>query len=158
MLSKAFPATHPKSGQPTFFRDKVLAAVFKDNTAWQKLHTIRENYPLWLERIKEVERGEAVIVLRQWRDRPYRSKTTEITRLGCEDGVGIQQLGFGWQNGVQVPIIEGWYMFGDWGSKKMLAQNDGLELQDWQDWFRSHDKDRATDKSLAIIHFTKFRY
>ena len=158
MLSKHFPATHPQKGQPTFFRDKVLAAVFKDSTQRQKLHTIRENYPLWLERIKQVEAGEAEICLRQWTGAPYRSKTVEIMRLGWQDGVGIQKLNFGWHNGEQIPVIEGWYMYGENGSKAELAKNDGLSLEDWQEWFKGHEKDTVYDKPLAIIHFTNFRY
>ena len=43
MLSKHFPVKHPNSELPTFFRDKVLAAVFNDNKSWQKVHTIRTN-------------------------------------------------------------------------------------------------------------------
>lgn len=158
MLSKVFPVTHKRAGEPTFFRDKLLAAVFSDTTHWQKLHTIRENYPLWLERIKQVQAGEAQLCIRQWTGKPYRSKTVEVTRLGWQDGVGIQRLNFGWHNGEQIPVIEGWYMYGENGSKTELAKNDGLSLEDWQEWFKGHEHDTVHDNPLAIIHFTNFRY
>lgn len=163
MLSVVFPVTHPRKGQPTGFKDKVLRAVCKTGERYlsdirPKVHTIRANYPLWKKRIDEVERGEAEICLRQWTGKPYRSKTVELARIGKADGVGIQKLNFGWHNGVQIPVIEGWYMFGDNGSKEELAKNDGLSTKDWMDWFKAHENDTVYDKPLAIIHFTNFRY
>ena len=79
-------------------------------------------------------------------------------RLGWQDGVGIQKINFGWRGDKQVPVIEGWYMDGENGSKAELAKNDGLSLEDWQEWFKAHEKDTVYDKPLAIIHFTNFRY
>lgn len=160
MLSKVFPATHSRKGEPTYFSQKVQAGqhptVFPNEVP--KLHTIRENYNLWRDRIAQVQAGEAEICLRQWTGAPYRSKTVEIMRLGWQDGVGIQKLNFGWHNGEQIPVIEGWYMYGENGSKAELAKNDGLSLEDWQEWFKGHEKDTVYDKPLAIIHFTNFRY
>lgn len=160
MLSKVFPVTHKRAGEPTFFSQKVHAAkyptVYPDEVP--KFHTIRANYPLWEKRIAEVQAGNAEICLRLWTGKPYRSKTIEIMRLGCDDGVGIQKLNFGWRGDKQVPVIEGWYMYGECGSKKELAKNDGLSLEDWQEWFKGHEKDTVYDNPLAIIHFTSFRY
>lgn len=160
MLSKVFPATHSRKGEPTYFSQKVQAG--QHPTAFPnevpKLHTIRENYNLWRDRIAQVLAGEAEICLRQWTGAPYRSKTVEIMRLGWQDGVGIQKLNFGWANDKQIPVIEGWYMYGEHGSKAELAKNDGLSLEDWQEWFKGHEKDTVYDKPLAIIHFTNFRY
>lgn len=160
MLSKVFPATHSRRGGSTLFSMKVIAAkypaIYEGMTP--KIHTIRENYELWRDRIAKVEAGEAEICLRQWTGKPYRSKTVEIMRLGCKDGVGIQKLNFGWHGGRQVPVIEGWYMDGECGSKQELAKNDGLTLEEWQEWFKGHAKDTVYDKPLAIIHFTSFRY
>lgn len=160
MLSKVFPATHSRKGEPTYFSQKVQAG--QHPTAFPnevpKLHTIRENYDLWRDRIAQVQAGEAEICMRQWTGAPYRSKTVEIMRLGWQDGVGIQKLNFGWHNGEQIPVIEGWYMYGENGSKAELAKNDGLSLEDWQEWFKGHEKDTVYDKPLAIIHFTNFRY
>ena len=160
MLSKVFPVTHKRAGEPTFFSQKVQAAkyptVFPDEVP--KLHTIRANYPFWKERIEKVLAGEAEICLRQWTGKPYCSKIVEIMRLTAEDGVGIQKLNFGWRGDIQVPVIEGWYMDGNFGSKQELAKNDGLSLEDWQEWFKGHEKDTVYDNPLAIIHFTNFRY
>lgn len=160
MLSKVFLATHSRKGEPTYFGLKVQAAQhpFIFDNVLPKVHTIRENYTLWRDRIAQVQAGKAELSLRQWSGAPYRSKTVVIMRLGCHNGVGIQKLNFGWHNGVQIPVIEGRYMYGANGSKAELAMHDGLSLEDWQEWFKGHEKDTVHDNPLAIIHFTHFRY
>ena len=153
MLSRRFPVNHPKAGQPTFFRDKLLASVFHNQEYWQKLHTIRANYLLWEKRIKEVKEGKAILSLRQWADKPYRSKTQEIVRLTASDGVGMQILEFDKDRDGMVS----WNFFdidGKYPSLEDVAHNDGLSLEDWKAWF----KDYNFSHPLAVIHFTPFRY
>lgn len=157
-LSKVFPSTHPRAGEPTNFRSKFERGI--------KIHTIRANYSLWAKRIAEVQNGEACLSIRQWTGKPYRSKQETIATLTKDDGVGIQVLKFSrdsfacgrayteFDNVITMtrnisiipPVISI-----DLG---ILAHNDGLSLQDWKDWF----KDYALSKPMAIIHFTKFRY
>ena len=163
-LSKTFPAKHPFSGLPTFFKTKLeIANVIPfdetnrqsvpDGQPQMKLHTIRANYPLWRKRFDEIERGEACISLRQWSGKPYASKQIEIGRLTKDDGIGIQLLKF-------QPDRDGQYVWwnfnidGRYGEVDDLAMNDGLTLYSWKQWFKSYD----LSKPLAIIHFTKFRY
>ena len=153
MLSKRFPVNHPKAGQPTFFRDKILASVFHNQEYWQKLHTIRANYLLWEKRIKEVREGRAILSIRQWADKPYRSKTQEIVRLTASDGVGIQILEFDKDRDGMVS----WNFFdidGKYPSLEDVAFNDGLTLEEWKAWFKDYDFSHP----LAVIHFTPFRY
>lgn len=151
MLSKFFPVTHHRAGEPTYFSQKVQAAKYPTllpNEA-PKLHTIRSNYDLWLKRIAEVQAGEAELVLREWEGKPYRSKTREIMRLTAEDGVGIQRLKIS-------KYLTKMYIDGQPMGRNMLhlPHNDGLNLVDWIEWFYGYD----FDKPLAIIHFTSFRY
>lgn len=153
ILSKHFPVTHPKAGQETGFKPKVIAALNNMPCYHKKIHTTRANYDLWKKRFEEVERGEAVINLRQWIGRPYRSKTELIKKLTDDDGISIQKLEFGVGSTLfDKPIIDGFYRYA--ASYTFLAANDGLSLADWQAWFKDYDK----TKPLAIIHFTDFRY
>lgn len=153
MLSRVFPTTHPKAGQETDFKPKVMAALNGMPCYRKKLHTIRANYELWKKRFEEVERGYAVINLRQWIGRPYRSKTVLIKTLTSKDGIGIQKLTFREYPNYHtpIPIIDDCSFF---PSCTVLAQNDGLCLADWFDWFKDYDKTQP----MAIIHFTDFRY
>ncbi|MBQ7697752.1 MAG: hypothetical protein IJT35_04135 [Paludibacteraceae bacterium] len=168
-LSQTFPATHPRKGEPTDFRTKLLSARYRQEggtlyTASDgkcKLHTIRANYPFWAKRFEQINAGEAVLSVRQWSGKPYRSKMIEICRLTKDDGIGIQRLKFAsdrdgqqcWWNF----SIDGRYCHYDTKADYVpneLAENDGLSYKDWQDWFRNYD----LSKPLAIIHFTNFRY
>ena len=83
MLSKSFPAQHPRKGEPTGFRE-----AFRKT----KLHTLRANYALWAKRFEEIAAGKACLSVRQWTGAPYRSKQKELARLTREDGIGIQRL------------------------------------------------------------------
>ncbi len=150
-LSKVFPATHKRRGELTEFLEKFLNGQTGTDD-FKKLHTIRANYTLWEKRIVDVQRGEAVLSVRQWSGRPYMSKQTPIATLTAEDGVGLQQL---------TDIDTNAYCFYPCVridkrdiDKVLVAKNDGLSLDDWRSWFKDYD----ISKPLAIIHFTKFRY
>lgn len=157
MLSQTFPANHPRRGEETKFKQQIINAIFV-NQGWNKIaaypelgdkrHTIRANYDLWEKRINEVQRGEACLSLRQWEGKPYRSKQIEFARLTSLDGVGIQMLTFG--RAFRLVTVDDEFYATPW----ILAKNDGLNLVDWEDWFKGYD----ISKPLAIIHFTKFRY
>lgn len=168
ILSRVFPKTHPRAGQPTGFNDKVMANFrypSYDPTLLEhkKLHTIRANYEYWKQIFEEVERGYAVINLRQWLGEPYRSKTVIIKTLTAADGIGIQKVKINTHHVClkneperlfsEVGIVDDVYEAVLVPSER-LAKNDGLELQDWLDWFRDYDNTQP----LAIIHFTPFRY
>jgi len=157
MLAKTFPATHPRAGEPTRFDEKILDGIKKvemgtEPSTW-KIHTIRHNYILWRNRMEEVAVGRAFLSLRQWSGRPYHSHQVELFKLTHENGVGLQHL-----------IVFGPDFFfeteGDsrerlkFGRTEDLAENDGLSINDFDRWFQKKDM----GKSMAIIHFTKFRY
>ena len=65
-LSRVFPQTHSRRGQPTGFSDKLAAGI--------KIHTIRKNYDLWAVNAEKMNRGGFSLSVRQWIDKPYRSK------------------------------------------------------------------------------------
>ena len=153
-LSQVFPTTHPKAGIPTGFEHKLQAAIngWSDH-AHLKLHTIRANYPLWAKRFEQIERGEAYLSVRQWSGKPYASKQVEIARLTKEDGIGLQKLIYKKEN----RLSPARYTIEDCEiDTRMLAENDGLTLADWEAWFSNPRYDLS--EPMAIIHFTKFRY
>lgn len=167
ILSRVFPATHPRKGEPTEFNSKLknakscvrcaeIVSAICDidckcyNNA--KFHTIRANYLLWKKRFEKIERGEACLSIRQWEGKPRRSKTIEIARLTKDDGIGLQKLEFDTKAVCPLyhPSIEG----NTTVQAETLAANDGLMFVDWQCWFDEYD----LTEPLAIIHFTKLRY
>lgn len=149
-LSRYFLANHKRAEEETHFKEKFLLGqglTDYDTPSMAKIHTIRANYPLWEKRIKEVQEGRAVLSIRQWTGKPYRSKQVEIATLTAGSGVGIQLMEL--TNDLSECIV------GDHRhSYVSVAKNDGLHPADWLDGFSCYD----LSKPMAIIHFTKFRY
>lgn len=148
-LSRVFPVTHPRKGEPTGFEDALRKT---------KMHTIRANFEFWEKRFKEIDAGRACLVIRQWTGKPYASKQRELCVLTKEDGIGLQKLTIHKQmNPVYVAMDTYIYVDGRLQNSMFevqLSNNDGLSLRDWEMWFKDYD----LSKPLAIIHFTKFRY
>lgn len=151
-LSQVFPVTHIRKGEPTGFKDKFLAAINKEDE-WCKLHTIRANYELWKKRFDEIAAGNACLAIRQWTGRPYCSKQVELARLTREDGIGLQKLEIVKEKYISRELWLGYADERQIGVNN-LAQNDGLSLNDWIEWFKNY----KLNQPMAIIHFTKFRY
>jgi len=141
MISRQFPVNHPKAGEKTGFVEKILAR--------EKIHTIRANYDLWQNRINKIQSGKAELSVRYWTDKPYKSKQKEFLRI---NKVGIQKLEF--HSGlIAIPKVKKEDSYIDI-NPELLANNDGLTLHEWEEWFFSYN----LTKPLAIIHFTDFRY
>jgi len=165
-ISRVFPATHPKKGEETYFYYKIKNAT-EDRIGFccydyrgdeifvsqKKIHTIRQDYQLWKKRIDEVNAGNAVLVIYEWKGKPYRSKTNEIFRFDKDGGIGVQKLIFQ-QSSLNFPRV----IRDDNAvvalNPTVLSKNDGISLQDFKDWFKGYD----LSEPMAIIHFTKFRY
>ena len=159
-VSRTFPKTHKRAGEETFFNERILSALSKDLLMWNKIHTIRANYELWAKRIKEIQEGKAILSIRYWSGKAYCSKQVEICQLDKNSGIGVQGLVFNAVRlceGKETPLYATIYeplSYKFCPPLNDLAKNDGLSLEDFKDWFRKYD----LSKSMAIIHFTKFRY
>ena len=137
MIAKNFLAYHKRAGQATEFEAKI-----KDN---DKVHTIRPNYEKWKEKIEEVKSGKAELVLKQWEGRPYHSTPNKLSIYDDKDDVDVSKLtktadGFFVNDTIKV-------------EPEILAKNDGLSLQDFEDWFKVFPTE-----PMAILHFNSFRY
>lgn len=154
MLSHAFPSNHKMHGKPTYFKEKF----FGTPGMIRKIHTIRANYALWRKRFEKIAAGEASLSVREWMGAPYRSKQREIARLTKDDGIGIQKLRIKpFQQHLNSEVYLQPFIYDDTTrpvNMERLANNDGLSLEDWRQWFKDYD----LSKPLAIIHFTSFRY
>ena len=155
MVAREFPQTHQRKGEATNFVDSIkLQIAFGGNG---KKHTIRKNYPLWEKRINEVLEGNAIISLRYWSGKPYKSPQVEFATLDKDSGCGVQLLRFPAisicerkETPLSVLIDKAKSIY----NIDLVAENDGLSLEDFKSWFQRYD----LIKPMAIIHFTKFRY
>ncbi len=139
-VSKTFQGKHPKKGLKTNFKTKI-----KNGT---KIHTIRANKKYWEKIVKQVNKGIAILSLREWSGKPYKSKQVEIkkfTKLGFET-ITI------FDKGKTVAIISKYPKLLSEKEIKVLAANDGLSVKDFTAWFQ---KDMIQG---CIIHFTTKKY
>jgi hypothetical protein len=183
-LSRVFPATHPRAGKRTFFFEKIIDGVGKWDGSSEycgiKIHTIRaDEKGLWKHRVEEVQQGNAVLVLFEWRGNPYsKDGTTNLFVFGASAAKGfIDELLATEKYSGAYPVIdsgigtqEAWitisgragscrtgyerYRYGIEYYLSVIAQNDGLSLDDFRAWFEDYD----LSKPLTIIQFTEFRY
>lgn len=136
IVSQTFPANHTSCGKYTWFPKKIKSG--------DKIHTIRTNYRFWKKRVDEVNKGNAVLSVRFWTGKPYNSKQQEICKFYK---LGIQKISI-LSNYIEIDKIP--KNSPHIGST--LSANDGLSLQDFNDWFRK------PVKNGCIIHFTDRRY
>jgi hypothetical protein len=180
-LAKTFPATHPRKGEETCFKEKIKMAVGasprwdKSNVRSEyevlKLHTCRANLILWKNNISEVVAGNAVLVIYEWNGKPYsKDGTKNLFVFGTnavkgfidellktekyKDAIPVINSGIGVQKLEWTGL--GWFI-DDYDSDvtiRDLSQNDGLSFDDFKAWFKNYN----LNEPMAIIQFTKFRY
>jgi hypothetical protein len=164
ILSRKFPAYHPKSGQPTHFPEKYwqslhIAGLPRDeyvkkipelrpmlndfimnkNFGMEKNHTIRLG-----RRWKD---GDAASI-RIWSDKPYRSKQIALDSLPVKlkviDIVIDYDEGYIDTPNHSIPLkARNLYCFN-------LAKNDGLGVKDLLDWFEVGKKTGKVDAQILI--------
>ena len=137
MVSRVFPSYHKNKGELTRFEQKI-----RDKN---KIHTIRANYEKWKRKIDQIKNGEAVLSIREWQGVPYHSKQNYLFYYNQEDALEVSKL----------TKDENGYLINDTirVSEEELAKNDGLTLDEFQEWFKVFPSE-----PMAIIHFTAFRY
>lgn len=147
-LSRAFPVTHSRRGQPTEFASKLISG--------EKKHTIRRNYDQWKLNAEKTERGRFYLSIRQWSGRPYNSPQVEIAQRNNPIGVQPIELYYHSDNDTITAKIDG----REWldADCHIIAKNDGLSVQDFKEWFFGKDPQEDKVFTGVIIHFTDFRY
>lgn len=144
-LSRVFPVTHSRRGEPTDFATKLASA--------EKIHTIRRNYDLWKVNAEKMQRGRFYLSIRQWSGKPYNSPLLEIAQRHNPVGVQHVQIHYHAAGDIITAKIDGRD-----ADCYTLAKNDGLSMQDFKEWF--FGRYPTVDKTFigVIIHFTDFRY
>jgi len=115
--------------------------------AKSKIHTIRQNLDHWQKQIDQVIRGHAHLNVKIWTGLPYRSKKELVVTFTHMDCICVQKIIFK-TRGIYIDGIGPFPI-------ESIAANDGLSIQDFQDWF---SKKLDSNEPMALIHFTGFRY
>ena len=147
-LSRVFPTTHSRKGQPTGFKEKLASGC--------KLHTIRGNFDQWNAIAEKMQRGGYCLSIRQWAGRPYNSPQVEIAHLDQPIGIQRIELHYHSENDTITARIDG----REWIDADCyeIAKNDGLNTTDFKEWFFGRHPKGDKVFHGVIIHFTDFRY
>lgn len=124
-LSRVFPTTHSRKGQPTGFKEKLASGC--------KLHTIRGNFDQWNAIAEKMQRGGYCLSIRQWSGRPYNSPQVEIASLDQPIGIQRIELHYHSENDTITARIDA----REWIDADCyeIAKNDGLNTTDFKEWF-----------------------
>ena len=150
-ISRVFPVTHSRRGEPTGFASKLASG--------EKKHTIRSNYDLWNVNAEKMERGKFYLSIRQWSGRPYNSPQVEIAQRHNPIGVQPVELYYHADNDTITAKIDG----REWLDSDCytLAKNDGLSVQrvNTIDEFKfgNHDAGKNRETSERIWNHTLWR-
>lgn len=134
IVANNFMKAHPRAGESTGFPENILNG--------NKIHTIRGDYNKWKKKVDEINAGDAVLSIRRWSGTPYNSNQVTIKDL---HEVGIERMDYTLND-----------QFAQVGNHKVhlrhIWSNDGLSQDDFKAWFKE------SQKGMAIIHFTKYKY
>ena len=117
--------------------------------AGSKLHEITPKFSLWQERLHKIDRGEARLVLFEWRGPDNHSQPRALMVLNHTDNIGIQPLSFDDHHLSQPRLTNGNSI-----DLTVLAHNNGLTPSEFYRWYKYH----RIEQEHAIVHFTPFRY
>lgn len=155
-VSKNFMKGHPRAGESTGFKEKILAN--------EKIHTIRAG-DHWYKVVQAVNSGAAYLSVREWSGKPYASPQVEICKFMK---LGYQIINIDSRGMILDIHIDG-KKLSPVSSLYTIAANDGLTRDDFNAWFNiaytyphpngqigSYHKPRVFEG--AIIHFTDLVY
>lgn len=138
-IAVQFPTDHPNAGQLTNFKNKIDEQT--------KKHTIRQNYDYWAARFEKIKNGDAILVLKEWTGRPYFSKQKTLKTLNNKETC-LQKIYIDFDlNKFEINKMPDALGF----NLDLLAQFDGLTLEEFKDWFKYKQHDKT--KPLALICF-----
>lgn len=150
-FARHFPAGHCRKGEPTYFVEQILNAVMPRgvngiidrNAIDRKVLDIINDFVILdgrLEKHHTIRAGARfkpgdMASLRVWSNKPYRSKQIEFAQVEVKK-VWVVRIEFS-KDIIWVQINGGMRTY---AFQNELAKNDGLELQDFIDWFKGHPK------------------
>lgn len=145
MFLRLFPTTHSRRGEPTRFIEKVMLG--------EKIHTIRRQYDKWKVLADKTHEKRYSISLCQWAATPRRSQHRQIGLLDSRIGVQrINMLYFAESDNI-IATVDGHDV-----PVETIAENEGLTLPDFKEWFFGKNRTENDEYNGCIIHLTEFRY
>jgi hypothetical protein len=174
MFSKVFPKGHPKAGQKTRFVELLWVGILRESPEMKEtMHQYLDKYDKVYWDIKYIEftllkdlpskihtirggfsRHEGQIISpRIWIDKPYHSKTLTFApdmAIKHIEEISIRETSID-----DNPLGELLSMVVNFPTEmQIIAQNDGLSLQDFKDWFR---RDKLEGQILIFSNINPYK-
>lgn len=151
MFSTKFPIYHEKAGQPTFFVEKICAGladkgILAGDPFWKGLdcdfHKYYNGIPKW-HTIRAGNRWKVGDYFKPliWSGKPYRSKTVQIASPIMVEKTWEISISKSDYTHDSIPI--------DVDLLSVIARNDGLSLDDLEEWFAPYGK-KETEECQII--------
>lgn len=170
-FSRHYPKGHPKTGQPTYFVEKVWKSIWDSykgannplypwweqyDEAFPMKYDIKENIHQHQPKHHTIRAGARfkpgdMASLRVWSDKPYRSKQIEFAQVEVKKVWNFNIHVVGDDLVWQVPGSGSGSFDTKSESLKIIASNDGLEIRDFLDWFTIHPKVKGQAFTGQII-------
>lgn len=157
-VSRFFPAGHPKAGQPTWFVPKIWNGLrnqdyslpesitkyvpnisqLLSNDDYLEAMTIREIKLTTIRAGNRFKPGD-MVSLRVWSEKPYRSKQIEFAQVEVKRTISVtihvDEFLSSW-------VGENTNKPNSWNLLPLceVAKNDGLQCDDFVNWFKIHPK------------------
>lgn len=174
MFSTVFPAHHKRRGEPTYFVEKIISGLVRNDVPGYGTETVKALRDLGVLDIKKALEAEPkghtiraghryspgdFMVMKIWSGKPYRSKQITLgppveivntwdIRLELVDCVyhdGAKEI----KDKMKFFIASTDFFLSN--DEQKIARNDGLTHQDWLDWFPKPFEGQiiAWDKSIS---------
>lgn len=154
-FSRTFPSYHPKVGQPTFFVEKFWNSIYEGKDREEALisHELSGMWSAWCE-MRELAPKHTTIRAghrfkvgdkfspRVWSGTPYKSK--QIIIAPDMEVKNIIPIHIWKSDRIMIGHKSGNETLGLLEAKK-VCKNDGLEFQDFEDWFCKSSQFKRTN-------------
>lgn len=173
-FSRQFPKGHPKAGRPTWFVEKIWKSIWDAHEGgnnplhpwwekydeafplWKKGFNVNENIHVHQPKHHTIRAGSRfkpgdMASLRVWTGLPRRSKQIEFAQVEVKKTWPVNIHIVGKELLWQLPGIGtgGFDTLSE--GLNIISQNDGMEVQDFIDWFAIHPKKQEQKFTGQII-------
>lgn len=163
-FSTSFPKGHPRSGQHTFFVEKIMGCLADNIPDWTMYdhftqYDWHEYYNCTMPKHHTIRSGSRwktgdMASLRIWSGRPYQSKQIEFAQVEVKR---VWEFSISHGN-YSIDTIQIGSFIPD-SELAVIANNDGLHVDDFWSWFNIHPKKKdAVFKGQVVCWSTKISY
>lgn len=167
-ISRHFPTNHRRAAQPTFFVEKIMACLADQVPGWKMkndfvMYDWHEYFNCTMPKGHTIRAGARwkagdTASLRVWSGKPYRSKQVEFAQVEVKKMYPFIIHQVGGETLWQIPGVGCGNFDSTCSGLQLIARNDGLECDDFVNWFKIHPKNKDGFTGQVISWSEKIEY